>query len=190
MTDFLHGRIEVITGCMFSGKSEELMRRLRRAAIAKEDVQLYKPDMSQWWGGEAKVSTHAHQEMPAIAIKSPSDIFDHAWKRTTLGEEIVIGIDEAQFFDIDLVNVCTQLANSEHRVIVAALATDFRRKPFDPIPSLLCQADQIDMLTAVCTVCGKAAVYTQRLTDSKEQVLVGAEAIYTARCRRHHEWKP
>ncbi len=173
------GWIEVITGCMFSGKTEELIRRLRRAQIAKQNVKIFKPKIDLRYSSNNIVS-HNEQSMPSIIVEYPREILEYA------AEAQVIGIDEAQFFDLTLVEVCNQLANEGKRVIVAGLDQDYRGIPFEPIPQLLAIAEYITKTLAICVVCGNPADKTQRKISSSERVLVGAQETYEARCRRCH----
>lgn len=175
------GWVEVICGSMFSGKSEELIRRLRRAQIAKQRVQIFKPKIDARFS-ENHIVSHSDQKMPSEVVGSPREILDRIDIRTE-----VVGIDEAQFFDKDLVAVCNKLADMGKRVIVAGLDKDFLGRPFEPIPQLLAIAEYITKTLAICMRCGNPANYTQRLTDSTERVVVGASDIYEARCRRCFE---
>lgn len=175
------GRIEVICGCMFSGKSEELLRRLRRAQIARLNVLVVKPASDVRYGRHAVV-THNKDEIPCVAVAHVEDI-------PALAEEAdVIGIDEAQFFDGDLVRIAEDLADDGKRVILAGLDQDYRGRPFGPIPQLMAVAEEVYKTLAVCTVCGAPAHRSQRLVPSDAQVLLGATEAYEARCRRH--WDP
>lgn len=176
------GWIEVISGCMFSGKTEELIRRLRRAEIAKLSVQIFKPRIDDRYSKEEIVS-HSDQSLPSTLVDFPKDILRLAQSAQ------VVGIDEAQFFDISLVQVCTELANQGKRVIVAGLDMDYRGEPFEPIPQLLGIAEYITKALAICVVCGNPANMTQRKISSAERVVVGALDSYEARCRKHH-YKP
>ncbi len=171
------GWIEVICGCMFSGKTEELIRRLRRAQIAKQRVTIFKPNIDIRYSTNQIVS-HSEQALASIVIDKPSKILDLS------KDAQVIGIDEAQFFPPDLVPVCEELANSGKRVIVAGLDQDYRGKPFEPIPQLLAIAEYITKTLAICMVCGNPADRTQRTTSQQERVVVGAQNIYEARCRK------
>jgi thymidine kinase len=171
------GWIEVICGSMFSGKTEELIRRLRRAQIARQRVAIIKPEIDMRYSNRHIVS-HSGVSLPSITVNSARQILDHV-------EDVdVIGIDEAQFFDNDLANICEHLANLGYRVIVAGLDQDYLGNPFDPIPQLLAVAEYITKTLAICVVCGNPANRTQRVTDSSERVLVGASEAYEARCRR------
>lgn len=175
------GWIEVIVGPMFSGKSEELIRRLRRAAIARQRVQIFKPKIDERYAADEIVS-HSGLGIPSeIAVKA-EDVLARVQPRTE-----VIGIDEAQFLGEELVMVCTKLADSGKRVIVAGLDTDYRGRPFEPMPRLLSVAEEITKLLAICVRCGNPAVHTQRLVESEELVVVGAGGMYEARCRRCFE---
>ncbi len=175
------GWIEVITGPMFSGKSEELIRRLRRAAIARLRLQVFKPALDSRYG-ENEVVSHSKWRLPSQVVERAEEILHRLDPRTE-----VVGIDEAQFFDTDLPGVCSHLANLGKRVIVAGLDMDYRGVPFGPMPQLLAIAEQVQKITAICTRCGAQAGYTQRLVASDEQVVVGAADMYEARCRRCHE---
>lgn len=181
------GRIEVICGSMFSGKSEELIRRVRRAEIARQKVQIFKPRLDNRYG-EATVNSHDGRAAEAIPIECPQEILAHLASDTT-----VVGIDEGQFFDQTLVDICRQMTRRGIRVIVAGLDLDFRGEPFGPIPEMLAQAEQVDKLHAICVVCGDEASRTQRLINGKPAnyhdpiILIGATEAYEARCRRCHE---
>ena len=171
------GWIEVICGSMFSGKSEELIRRLRRAQIARQRVQTFKPRVDDRYSQDHIVS---HSDM-----KIKSQLVGHAREILELvdGRTHVIGIDEGQFFDTDLVFVCNRLADTGKRVIVAGLDQDFRGNPFDPVPQLLSIAEYITKTLAICVRCGAPANRTQRLVESSDRFLVGAVDAYEARCR-------
>ncbi|MGB5893194.1 MAG: thymidine kinase [Ignavibacteriaceae bacterium] len=173
------GWIEVITGCMFSGKTEEMIRRLRRAQIAKQQVKIFKPKIDTRFAEDSIVS-HSEQSLPSIQIKDINDIIELS------DDAQVIGIDEAQFFSEDIINVCTKLADKGKRVIVAGLDQDYRGIPFEPIPHLLAIAEYITKSLAICVECGNPADKTQRKTTSSERVIVGASDIYEARCRKCH----
>ena len=175
------GEIEAITGSMFSGKSEELIRRLRRAIIAKQRVQVFKPDVDDRFAS-AQVVSHSRWRLEAERVAKAADILARVDPRTE-----VVGIDEAQFFDQDLVRVCGHLADLGKRVIVAGLDMDFRGQPFGPIPELLAVAESVEKVHAICARCGAPASYTQRLSQAQEQVVVGAADIYEARCRKCFE---
>ncbi len=173
------GWIEVIAGCMFSGKTEELIRRLRRAQIAKLNVLVFKPKIDNRYSKE-KIVSHSEQSLSSIIIESPQEILKLA------KEAQVVGIDEAQFFSDDLVDICNQLADEGKRVIVAGLDQDYRGIPFEPIPQLLAQAEYITKTLAICVQCGNPADRTQRTVATQDRVLVGALDSYEARCRKCH----
>ncbi len=173
------GWIEVITGCMFSGKTEELIRRLRRAKIAKQKVVIFKPIIDTRYSNNSIVS-HSEQSLPSVLIKDVKEILD------LVEDAQVIGIDEAQFFSNDIINVCNKLADDGKRVIVAGLDMDYRGVPFEPIPQLLSVAEYITKSLAICVECGNPADRTQRKTASSERVIVGAADLYEARCRKCH----
>jgi thymidine kinase len=172
------GRIEVICGSMFSGKSEELIRRLRRAIIAKQKVQAFKPVIDDRYSPDDIVS-HDDRRIECRKIKGAGEIPGLVAQDTR-----VVGIDEAQFLGEELVDVCEQLATDGKRVIVAGLDQDYRGKPFEPIPQLLALADEITKIMAVCMVCGAAANKTQRLIKSDERIVVGSGEAYEPRCRK------
>ncbi len=172
-----HGWIEVIAGCMFSGKSEELIRRLRRAQIARQQVQIFKPAIDIRLAHDHIVS-HSEMRIESSAVASAQALRDRVEADTD-----VIGIDEGQFFDQALPAVCSQLADRGTRVIVAGLDQDYRGQPFEPMPHLLAIAEYITKTQAVCMVCGNPANYTQRLVASEDRVLLGAQGLYEARCR-------
>jgi thymidine kinase len=175
------GWIEVITGSMFSGKSEELIRRLRRAQIAKQRVQIFKPIVDNRYSDMAIVS-HSDMKMPSVNVASSLELFAQVKPSTE-----VVGIDEGQFFDSGLPDVCARLAASGKRVIVAGLDLDYRGVPFDPMPQLLATAEYITKTLAICMVCGGPGNRTQRLVESNDRVLVGASGTYEARCRHCYE---
>ncbi|MFO7447707.1 MAG: thymidine kinase [Ignavibacteriaceae bacterium] len=173
------GWIEVIAGCMFSGKTEELIRRLRRAQIAKQSVKIFKPKIDNRYS-DSKIVSHSEQSLPSVIIEDPIEIINNSH------DAQVIGIDEAQFFSSDIVAICNKLANEGKRVIVAGLDQDYRGNPFEPMPQLLAIAEYITKTLAICMVCGNPADKTQRKTESSERVVVGAADIYEARCRKCH----
>jgi thymidine kinase len=173
-----NGWIEVIAGSMFSGKSEELIRRLRRAKIARQHVQIFKPIIDDRFG-EDEIVSHSDMKSPSETVESARVLSEAVRSGTD-----VVGIDEGQFFDLELPVVCTELANAGKRVIVAGLDTDYRGQPFEPMPQLLAIAEYITKTLAICMVCGGPAGHTQRLVASEERVLVGATGTYEARCRR------
>ena len=171
------GWIEVITGSMFSGKSEELIRRLRRAQIARQKVQIFKPAIDNRYAEDAIVS-HSAMKIPSVAVRSSAALATDVAPDTE-----VVGIDEGQFFDAELPAVCATLAKAGMRVIVAGLDQDYLGKPFEPMPQLLAVAEYITKTLAICMVCGGPANFTQRLVRSSDRVLVGASGTYEARCR-------
>ncbi|HUI08829.1 MAG TPA: thymidine kinase [Bacteroidota bacterium] len=171
------GWIEVIAGCMFSGKTEELIRRIRRAQIARQRVAIFKPRIDNRYSTDHIVS-HSEARIESVSVESSAEILRLS------ADAFVIGIDEGQFFDMGLVDVAEELANRGRRVIIAGLDQDFRGKPFEPIPQLLAVAEYITKTLAICVVCGNPADRTQRTTPSSERVLVGATDSYEARCRR------
>jgi thymidine kinase len=171
------GWIEVIVGSMFSGKSEELIRRLRRAQIARQRVQIFKPAVDTRFGGDHIVS-HSDMRIASTTVASAEALL----AATVAGTEVV-GIDEGQFFDAALPHVCNQLAGRGIRVIVAGLDQDYLGRPFEPMPQLLAIAEYITKTLAICVVCGNPANHTQRLVASGDRVLVGAQGMYEARCR-------
>lgn len=175
------GWIEVIVGPMFSGKSEELIRRLRRAEIARQRVQIFKPFIDQRYSANGIVS-HSGLEIPSGLVENGAQILEKVEARTE-----VVGIDEAQFLGESLVDSCMRLADLGKRVIVAGLDTDFMGRPFEPIPRLLVKAEEITKLLAICARCGNPAMHTQRLVASEDLIVVGAGGMYEARCRRCFE---
>jgi thymidine kinase len=184
MTSTIPGRIELIVGPMFSGKSEELIRRLKRARIARQRVACYKPDIDLRYHRTAIAShsSHTHDACTVTNIE--------ALKAALLPEihDIdVIGIDEAQFFDDTIIPLTVELVHLGKRVLIAGLDTTFNAEPFGPIPALMAIADEVAKLSAVCMVCGAPAIHTQRLGQSQERVLVGAAGLYEARCRTHFQ---
>jgi thymidine kinase len=172
------GWIEVICGSMFSGKSEELIRRLKRAQIARQRVQIFKPQIDSRYAVDRIVS-HSEMEIDAEVVEASQEILARVDDRTE-----VIGVDEGQFFDENIVSVCETLANRGKRVIVAGLDQDYRGKPFEPMPQLLAVAEYITKTLAICTRCGNPANRSQRLVTSEQRVVVGGESMYEARCRR------
>ncbi len=175
------GWIEVIVGPMFSGKSEELIRRLRRAEIGKQRVQIFKPVIEQRYAKNGIVS-HSGLEIPSELVQSGTEILEKVAPRTE-----VVGVDEAQFLGESIIDTCARLAELGKRVIVTGLDTDFMGRPFDPMPRLLAVAEEITKLLAICMRCGNPAVHTQRLVASEELIVVGAGGMYEARCRRCFE---
>ena len=182
------GWIEVISGVMFSGKSEELLRRIRRALIAKRRVQLFKSHLDDRYGGVFTVSSHDGHKAEAIPVTSSVQIAE-----AVLPEVDVVAIDEAQFLDMGVVKVANALADRGFRVIVAGTDMDFRGEPFGPIPQLLAIAEKVDKLHAICVRCGDLATRNQRLIDGKPApaegptIQVGGSESYEARCRKCHE---
>ncbi|MFN2514813.1 MAG: thymidine kinase [Pyrinomonadaceae bacterium] len=172
------GWIEVIAGSMFSGKSEELIRRLRRAKIARQKVQVFKPEIDSRFSQDHIVS-HSEMRHESANIRSASEVLAKVEADTE-----VVGIDEGQFFDNALVDVATQLAKRGVRVIIAGLDQDYTGKPWEPMPQLLAIAEYITKTHAICMKCGQPANYSQRIFESEERVAVGAAGMYEARCRR------
>jgi len=180
------GWIEVVCGSMFSGKTEEMIRRLRRAVIAKQKVQVFKPKIDDRYD-EQRVTSHAGVDFEAFPISSSDELLQHLKDETT-----VVGIDEVQFMDEKIVDVIDQLAQKGIRVIAAGLDMDFRGEPFGCMPTLMAKAEKVDKVQAICMVCGKPASRTQRLVNGEPAfyddpvVIVGAAEMYEARCRKHH----
>jgi thymidine kinase len=183
-----NGSLEVICGSMFCGKTEELIRRLRRAVIARQKVQVFKPSIDRRYDRGERVTSHAGITFDAFPVQCANDILEQLADDTT-----VVGIDEAQFLDAGIVEIAQSLADRDIRVIVAGLDTDFRGDPFGSMPVLLALAEKVDKLEAICMVCGEPATRTQRLVNGKPAnyddpvVIVGAAEMYEARCREHHE---
>ena len=174
------GWIEVICGGMFSGKTEELLRRIRRAKIAKLSTIIFKPHIDTRYS-KNKIVSHNNNSMDSVIVKKTTDILD-------LGKKYdVLGIDEAQFFDSELTDVCKKLAKNNNRVIVAGLDNDYRGLPFGPMPNIMGESDYLDKLSAICIKCGNPASCTQRITKQIEQVVIGETDIYEARCRNCFE---
>ena len=182
-----NGSLEVITGSMFCGKTDELIRRLRRATIAKQKVQVFKPAIDIRYAVE-KVTSHAGAEFDALPVENSREILELLENDIT-----VVAIDEAQFFDEGIIDVACELAEKGLRVIAAGLDTDFRAEPFGPMPNLMAKAEEVSKLRAICIVCAGEASRTQRLVNGKPAkyddpiVIVGADELYEARCRKHHE---
>jgi len=174
------GRIEVVCGPMFSGKSEELLRRLKRARIAKKKYQLFKPEIDNRYS-ETEVVSHSGERMECYVLKNSFNVMNF------LEEDVeIIAFDEAQFFDVTLHQTVTSLANMGKRVIIAGLDMDSSGNPFGPMPAMMAISEEVLKLTAVCEVCGDQATHTYRKTgENRGQVLVGAEDHYQARCRDH-----
>ena len=182
-----HGWVEVICGSMFSGKTEELIRRVKRAEIARQNVQVFKPSIDVRYVPE-KLTSHNGLHLDAVIVQHATEILELAED----GVEVV-AVDEGQFFDWSIAEVCNALASQGVRVIVAGLDMDFRGEPFGPMPLLMAEAEKVDKLQAICVVCGAPACRTQRLIDGQPAtyddpvIMVGASEVYEARCRRCHE---
>ncbi|MFU2157696.1 MULTISPECIES: thymidine kinase [Caldisericum] len=180
------GKIEVVTGCMFSGKSEELIRRVKRAKIAKQKVQVFKPAIDTRYS-VVEVVSHAGEKVEAIPVSSTKELLEKVDEDTA-----VIGIDEAQFFDNEIVDALRKLSRLGKRIIVAGLDMDFRGEPFGPMPFIMAIADEVLKLHAICTVCGEDATMTQRLINGEPAnyndpvIMIGASESYEARCKLHH----
>ena len=172
------GWIEVIAGSMFSGKSEELIRRLRRAKIARQKVQVFKPEIDERYSKDHIVS-HSEMKHESANVHTAADV-----RAKIQADTEVVGIDEAQFFDNELINVVNELAEMGMRVIVAGLDQDYTGKPWEPMPQLLAVAEYITKTHAICVKCGQPANYSQRIFESEERVAVGATGMYEARCRQ------
>ena len=182
--DFFSGKmgwIEVICGPMFSGKSEELIRRLRRAMIARKRVQVFKPTIDTRYSNDEIVS-HADTRMKSEVVSNVHEVLTRLDWRTE-----VVGFDEANFLGPDLIEIANQLADSGKQVIIAGLDTDYMGRPFPPIPELLAHAESITKTLAICMRCGNPAKHTQRLVESDDLIVVGAAGMYEARCRRCFE---
>lgn len=173
-----HGWIEVIVGSMFSGKTEELIRRLRRAQIARQKVQIFKPLIDSRYADDHIVS-HSEMRIASCGVRTARELLERVAPDTE-----VVGIDEGQFFDLELPAACNSLADEGRRVIVAGLDQDYLGKPFEPMPQLLAIAEYITKTHAICMVCGSPANHTQRLVPGGDRVLVGAQGVYEARCRK------
>ncbi|MCD4753444.1 MAG: thymidine kinase [Anaerolineaceae bacterium] len=182
------GRLEVVCGSMFCGKSEELIRRMRRAMIAKQKIQVFKPNIDDRYKGIQKITSHSGYEIDCIPVKDSEEL-----KKLLDNEVTVIAVDEAQFFDPNLISVIDEIVDQGIRVIAAGLDMDFRGEPFGIMPLLLAKAERVDKLQAICMVCGEAASRTQRLVNGEPAfyddpiVVVGAAELYEARCRIHHQ---
>jgi thymidine kinase len=172
-----NGWIEVVCGCMFSGKTEELIRRLRRAKIANQKVGIFKPMLDTRYH-EVKIVSHDENSIHSVPVKQSGDI------PPLVADKEVVGIDEAQFFDDALPQVCEELANRGIRVIIAGLDMDYAAKPFGPMPQLLAIAEYITKVHAICVRCGNLASYSYRLSDIDSTVLLGAKNEYEPRCRK------
>jgi len=184
------GRVELICDSMFSGKTEELIRRVRRAVIARQQVQVFKPVIDTRYH-RARVTSHNGADFEARPVNSPDEIIALLNPSTT-----VVAIDEVQFFGPEIITLCEQLAEQGKRVICAGLDTDFRGVPFGPMPALMARAEMVDKLHAICVICGEEASRTQRLINGEPAafddpvVLVGAAEVYEARCRVCHQVRP
>ncbi|HEU5299005.1 MAG TPA: thymidine kinase [bacterium] len=184
--DESRGRIEVICGSMFSGKSEELIRRVRRAQIARQRVQVFKPALDDRYA-RRQVASHDGAHVEALPVRASREILEHLEQGTT-----VVAVDEAQFLDAEIVEVAEALAERGIRVIVAGLDMDFRGEPFGAMPRILALAETVDKLQAICMVCGAPASRTQRLVNGRPAqygdpvIQIGAQEAYEARCREHH----
>jgi thymidine kinase len=175
------GWIEAICGPMFSGKSEEMIRRLRRATIARKRVQVFKPALDDRYSPD-EIVTHGDLRMKSETVASASEILNLLDWRTQ-----VVGVDESNFFDLTLIDVANKLADSGKQVLIAGLDTDYMGRPFSPMPELLAIAESITKTLAICMRCGNPAKHTQRLIQSDELILVGTAGAYEARCRRCFE---
>jgi thymidine kinase len=181
------GWVEVVCGSMFSGKTEELIRRVRRAQIARQKVQVFKPAVDTRYS-KAQVTSHNGMQVQAVPVKSTAQLREQIAPDTT-----VVALDEAQFFDGGVVALCDELAARGVRIIVAGLDMDFRGEPFGPMPDLMARAERVDKLQAICVTCGGPASRTQRLINGRPAayddpiILVGASEVYEARCRGCHE---
>ncbi len=178
------GWVEVICGSMFSGKTEELIRRLKRALYGKQRVQVFKPQIDNRYD-ELMVVSHSQLKVVATPVQRAEEILQQLKPDTE-----VVGIDEVQFLGPDVVQVCEAMAQRGIRVICAGLDQDYQAKPFEPMPQLLALAEYVTKELAICVVCGNPANRSQRLADSKERVLVGASSAYEARCRKCHVTTP
>ncbi len=182
------GWVELICGSMFSGKTEEMLRRLRRAEIARKRIQLFKPQIDHRYGIDRVASHNGISREDAIVVRDAREILQHLAAETE-----VVAIDEVQFFDWTVAEVCTELADQGRRVIAAGLDQDFRGEPFGPMPLLLALAERVDKLNAICVCCGAVASRTQRLIDGRPAryddpiILVGGSESYEARCRQCHQ---
>lgn len=179
---YFHGSIEVVCGPMFSGKTEELIRRVKRAQIAKQRVQIFKPAIDVRYDKEDVVS-HSSQSIKSEPVETAVEILIRLKDSTR-----VVAIDEIQFFDEGIITVVSKLAARGYRVICAGLDLDYRAQPFGPMGTLLAMADEVVKIHAICTICGAPATRSQRLSASKAQVLLGETDAYEARCRGHYQW--
>lgn len=172
-----NGCIEVICGSMFSGKTEELIRRLKRAQFANQKIEIFKPEVDTRYS-DMDVVSHDLHSIPCTPVKDPARMLE------TAEDTQVIGIDEAQFFDDSLINVAQELANRGKRVIIAGLDTDFKGKPFGPIPALMAVAEDVQKVHAICVKCGNLANHSHRLTKSHQLVVLGEKDVYEPLCRQ------
>lgn len=183
------GWLEVITGPMYCGKSEELIRRIKRVKIAQKNIKVFKPLIDNRYSNDNVVS-HSGKSIEAVPVDHPEEIFNRVSE-----QDDVVAIDEIQFFHPDIVEICEGLADDGIRVILAGLDRDFRGEPFNPVPELMARAEYVDKLHAICVQCGEPATRTQRLIDGEpasyddEVILVGADEVYEARCRSCHKVK-
>ncbi len=184
MTNIIPGRLEVITGPMFSGKSEELIRRLKRARIARQRVACFKPDIDLRYH-RTSIASHSDQTHEACTVANVDRLREALFP--LLETTDVVGIDEVQFLDETIISLSVELIHLGKRVIMAGLDTTFNAEPFGPVPALMAIADEVTKLSAVCMVCGQPAIHTQRLGQSQELVVVGAAGLYEARCRTHFQ---
>jgi thymidine kinase len=175
------GWIEVIVGCMFSGKTEELIKQVRRADIAQLKHQSFKPRIDSRYS-PSDVASHDQNRISATPVLEANDILSLVERGT-----VIVAIDEGQFFSDDLVTVATTLANAGKRVIISGLDTDWRGRPFGPMPNLMCQAEVVRKQYAICRTCGAPATRTQRLIAAQDDILVGSSEAYEARCRKHFD---
>jgi len=182
--DRARGRVEVITGGMFSGKSEELVRRLRRASIARQRVQVFKP-RTDTRNPASRLVTRDNRELDAVSVASATEL-----AKLVVSDVEVVGVDEAQFFEREIIDVVDALADRGVRVVIAGLDLDYLRRPFGPMPLLLARAEYVDKMHAVCVRCGGTAHYSQRTAGGGEQIQVGDGEAYEARCRSCYEEFP
>lgn len=176
-----YGSIEVVVGSMFSGKTEELIRRVKRAELARQKIQVFKPKIDNRFS-VTEITSHSYQKIKAIVVETPQDILNQLNDSTR-----VVGIDEAQFFDSSIVDVVQKLANRGIRVICAGLDTDWKGRPFHPMPELMAVSESVTKQHAICMVCGTQACRTQRIANSDKDILIGALEAYEARCRNCFE---
>ena len=186
---YRQGRIEVVCGSMFSGKTEELIRRIKRATFARQRVVIFKPQIDTRYSEEEVVS-HDRNAVMSVPLSTSTEILEYVQNHTTSTEGYdfdVVGIDEAQFFGMDLVEVCNQLANNGVRVIIAGLDMDFQCTPFGPIPALCAVADEVTKVHAICVKCGALAYVSHRLVHDQNQVLIGEQTEYEPLCREFYK---